>query len=129
MARRALLGLAVAALLLSTTPVAAHAAPIRECNMTWDGARWHYGRDARNVVGYSAGNFTTRVSTCRTARRVFAATRRIQAPSEREWRRKAKRTRAVGLLWRCLVVASRHEWSDIRCTSRRGRVVRWQEGS
>lgn len=127
--RRLLLGLLVMAALLSALPASASAAPIRECNMAWDGTRWHYGRDARRVQGYSAGNFTTRVASCRTARRVFGATRRIQANSDREWRRKAKRTRAVGRVWRCLVVASRYGWSDIRCTARGGRVVRWQEGS
>jgi hypothetical protein len=124
---RSVLVASIAAVLL--VPSEAAAAPIRECNMSWDGTRWFYGSDQSRVRGYSAHNFTTRVATCRTARKVFRAKRRIRANSEREYWRKAKHLRAAGRRWRCYQVASGHEWSDVRCKARGGCVVRWQEGS
>ena len=77
---RLTLVLAVLAVTL-LTPSIAVAAPIRECNMAWDGTRWYYGSDGAKIQGYRANNFTTRVATCTTARKVFRATNRIKANS------------------------------------------------
>jgi hypothetical protein len=126
-----MLRLAFAAVLAASLliPSMAAAAPIRECNMSYDGVRWYYGEDQQKVQGYSAYNFTTRVATCSTARKVFRSMKRIRANSEREYWRKARRRRVVGLIWRCTQVADGWEYSDVRCTARGGRVVRWQEAS
>ncbi len=127
MVRLTLVVAVLAATLL--TPSLAAAAPIRECNMAWDGLRWYYGSDRNKIQGYRADNFTTRVATCGTARKVFRASNRIKANSEREYWRKAARLRAAGRRWRCVEVADAHEFSDVRCTGRGGRVVRWQSAT
>jgi hypothetical protein len=84
MSLRTLIGAAALAALLSALPAVASAAPIRECHMAWDGARWHHVRSVRSAPSSLAWNFTKRVASCRTAREVFGATRRIRARSDRE---------------------------------------------
>jgi hypothetical protein len=88
---------------------------------------WYYGADQSRIQGYGARNFMTRMAVCRTARKVFRATRRIQADSQAEYLYKATRLRAAGRRWRCVDVRPGYESSDMRCTARGHRVVRWQE--
>lgn len=99
-------------------PSTASAHSIRECGSHGDTGNgrigWTYGR----ILGAGTFNVTSRVVSCRTARRV--ARRSYPDRYVRRWSWRG---------WRCRILASAHEYSDQRCTKRGGRVVRWQSGS
>jgi hypothetical protein len=122
----ALLSCALAAM-VGLLPVNAYgAAPIRECgNYGWtedgQGPKFTF----EEIDGAGTWNITTRVASCRTARRVH-----------RRWSRDDGRycnaprfTRCRILRFDCRRIASGYEWADWRCTRAGGRVVRWQTGA
>jgi hypothetical protein len=103
----------VAVACIATTP--ALASSIRECGnygftADGDGPLWTH----REVTGATpAYNLTTRRVSCRRARR-FAL--------------RYHGTDTYFPRWNCREV-NKYEWSDIRCTAARGRVIHWQAGS
>jgi len=98
-ARRLVLFIIVAAAFWVAGANPATAAPIRECG---------------DMPSQLAGNITTRVVTCREARKVVKA-----------WvGRGTVRVRGLNCRYRDLA----HELGDIRCSGSGGRVVHWQTG-
>jgi hypothetical protein len=105
----AVVGCVAAASLL--TPES-RAAPIRECG------------DYSPTGGAGVYNVTTRVTSCRTARRM----------ARRFWNGKWGNFRSDGWSFRRGSYTCRNrqlgvEFADLRCTASRGRVVHWQWGA
>jgi hypothetical protein len=105
----------IAIVALSCVATPASASSIRECGNygfteDGDGPLWTY----RQVAGATpAYNLTTRRVSCRRARRFALRYRGTDTYFPR---------------WNCREV-NKYEWSDIRCTASRGRVIHWQAGS
>ncbi len=116
--RHALALAAVFAALL--VPPTASAAPVRECGNYGDKGNgqtgWTYGK----VYGAGIFNVTGRRVWCTTARRVARRAYRRYPGRGRKWR--------YGK-WTCRILASRHEYSDTRCTKRGMHIVHWQARS
>ena len=104
---------AAAALFVVALAGPAHAASIVECG--------NYGATASGRVGWTYGdiegagiyNVTTRNVGCATARRFV---------------RRYRGTDTYYPTWRCREIND-YEFSDIRCTASRGRVIHWQTGA
>ena len=95
----------------------AQGASIRECgNYGWpsDYTGSHPIFTYRQIDGAGTYNITSRVLTCAEARRVVRGADRVRR----------FRARVRGL--RCRLVDQGWEYTDVRCTGTRGRVVRWQ---
>ncbi len=107
----------IAALVLAIPATSASAAaPIRECgNYGWpegyEGSEpiWTY----EQLDGAGIFNVTTRRVACRKARRFVL---------------RYRGTDTYFPTWNCREI-NRYEFSDVRCTARRGRVIRWQTGA
>jgi hypothetical protein len=109
---RCLITTIAGAALLTCTP--ASAAPIRECG-NYDGARWTFDQ----IDGAGIFNLTSRVVSCKTARRVALRSH----PGDRY-----RRTWSWGD-FTCRILAEAFEYEDVRCKASGGRVVRWQSGA
>ena len=102
-----------AGIVVAALAVPASAAPIVECG--------NYGATSSGRVGWTYGeiegagiyNVTTRNVGCSTARRFV---------------RRYRGTDTYYPTWRCREVND-YEFSDIRCTASRGRVIHWQTGA
>jgi hypothetical protein len=105
-------------------PATASAAPIKECGNRAAGEGWTYDE----ISGAGIYNVTSRIASCRAARRVVSAV-------HRSWERDPaepilpRRVTVFNYRYTCRFLTRAEELYDIRCTARKGRVVRWQEGS
>jgi hypothetical protein len=113
-------GLAAAALIAahiaagSATNPASAAAPLRECgNYGYIESTGTVGWTSRPISGAGTFNVTTRNVTCATARRFVL---------------RYRGTDSYFPTWRCRETND-YEFSDVRCTSSRGRVIHWQAGA
>jgi hypothetical protein len=111
--------LGVASLALSGAATA-WAAPIKECGNQEAGGEWTYDE----ISGAGVYNLTSRVISCRAARRVVSTLHHAwDGPSI------PRHVTVFGYRYTCRLLSQAVELFDIRCTARRGRVARWQEGS
>lgn len=109
--------LVVAGLLLAITSTASASQGIRECGGYDPG----YGFVSGDPMGAGVYNITTRVVSCRTARKVV---RRYYVEN---WCGRSLSC-YVGA-WNCRTRILGSEYLDTRCTRSRGRVVRFQHGA
>lgn len=113
------------ALLCATAPAHA-AAAIRECGAYgWDenGSGPRFMGDGE-IVGAGVYNITTRVATCRRARKIV----RRYWHDYTDWCGNSSRC-SIGWGFTCRRTRLGIELADVRCTASRGRVVRWQDGA
>ena len=96
-------------------------AAIRECG-AFDGARFVPDDELQGAGVY---NITTRVATCRRARKIV----RRYWTSHSKWCGRNSSTCAIGWGYTCRDTRLGVENYDTRCTASRGRVVRFQHGS
>jgi hypothetical protein len=106
---------AAIAALLSAAALAtpAHAAPIVECG--------NYGATASGRVGWTYADIEG-------AGIYNVTTRNVRCSSARGFVRRYRGTDTYYPTWRCREVND-YEFSDIRCTASRGRVIHWQTGA
>jgi hypothetical protein len=115
-ARAALLAVTVLLALAVDAPARA-AAPIKECGNASFGASGPVFT-LGEISGAGIYNITTRVASCREARRVIRRWSSLDGGMP---------ARIRGL--DCRNLREAYEYVDVRCTGSRGRVVRWQSGA
>jgi hypothetical protein len=121
MKRIAIIAVAVAGAL--TVPATAQAAPILECGQNTTG-HWSYGKP----TGAGVWNLTTRNVRCGYARGFVYRAHRGWRSGGRPWYVHYGHWRNPAFT--CRELHGGWEFSDIRCTARRGRlVIHWQTGS
>ena len=96
-------------------------ARIRECG-AFDGARFVPDDEMKGAGVY---NITTRVATCRRARKIV---RRYWSDFS-SWCDRGSSVCKIGWGFTCRRTRLGEEYSDARCTASRGRVVRFQYGA
>jgi hypothetical protein len=113
------MNLSALALTLSLLAMAdpAAAAPIKECGNAKFGASGPQFT-FREISGAGIYNITTRVASCREARRVING-----------WWSRDGVLPAPIRGFQCRHLDQAYEYVDVRCTGSRGRVVRWQAGA
>ena len=112
------------ALLLLCSPAATASgasAAIRECG-AFDGVRFVPDDEMEGAGVY---NITTRVATCRRARKIV----RRYWNDFSSWCDRSSSVCTVGWGFSCRRTRLGEEYSDARCTASRGRVVRFQYGA
>ncbi len=112
------------ALLLLCSPAAAASgasAAIRECG-AFDGVRFVPDDEMEGAGVY---NITTRVATCRRARKIV----RRYWNDFSSWCDRSSSVCKIGWGFTCRRTRLGEEYSDARCTASRGRVVRFQYGA
>jgi hypothetical protein len=112
------------ALLLLCSPAATASgafAAIRECG-AFNGVRFVPDDDMKGAGVY---NITTRVATCRRARKIV----RRYWNDYSSWCHRSSSVCEIGWGFTCRRTPLGEEYSDARCTGSRGRVVRFQYGA